>query len=258
MRRASARLQDDPDFARLYPVIAEMSLPDGSRATVRARDAGAGVDAAPGLVAERLREAIRHGLDDYARDVSGLDIRADYDAAIAQGRVRRLEIGVRRATVGELRKPRTAQLAVRDLRLVVDDLVVNPWTVLHGGRFEPLDARRLYVAAATIGADELAAFLRELKGFAQTTVHLEADALTFAVTLPGPDVRGRVHVAATAGRPFVMDADRVRLGGVPVPTPLVGWVFRNLDPSARLADRLPVTVEIAPVRVTPDAIRIGD
>ena len=43
-----------------------------------------------------------------------------------------------------------------------------------------------------------------------------------------------------------------------VPTPLVSWVFRNIDPSSRLADRLPVPVEITKVRVTADAILIGD
>jgi hypothetical protein len=34
-------------------------------------------------------------------------------------------------------------------------------------------------------------------------------------------------------------------------------VFRNLDPSARLGDRLPVAVEFGAVRVTPEAIYIG-
>ena len=41
-----------------------------------------------------------------------------------------------------------------------------------------------------------------------------------------------------------------------VPGPLIDWVFRNLDPSGRIADRLPVRVELAGVRVADDAIRI--
>ena len=82
--------------------------------------------------------------------------------------------------------------------------------------------------------------------------------MVFAVRLPGPDVSGRVRVVAAAGRPFALDPDGVRVGGVPVPGPLVGWVFRNLDPSLRLGDRLPVPVEIGTVRVAADAIRIGD
>jgi hypothetical protein len=38
----------------------------------------------------------------------------------------------------------------------------------------------------------------------------------------------------------------------------VSWVFRNFDPSTRLASRLPVPVEIGGVQVAPDAIRIAD
>jgi hypothetical protein len=257
-RRAMARLADDPDFARAFPVIAELPLPDGSRATVRARDLGAGVDATPPALAAALARAVRNGLGDVARDLVGLDVRVAHDARILQGHVRRLEIVARRATIGELRKPRAARLRVEDLHLTVDELVVNPWSLQHAGRFEPLDARRVRLAKATIRADDLRAFLAELKGFAGTTVRLEPDAMAFAVRLPGPDVSGRVRVMPAAGRPFALDADGVRLGGVAVPTPLVGWVFRNLDPSARLGDRLPVPVEIGPVRVAADAIRIGE
>jgi len=239
-------------------VIAELPLPDGSLATVRARDLGAGVDAAPPAMAAALARAVRAGLADVARDVEGLDVRVDHDARIVGGHVRRVAIVARRATVGELRKAHAARLTVDELELVVDDLVVNPWSLAHAGRFEPLDARRVRLARATIRADELRAFLADLKGFAQTTVRLEADAMAFAVRLPGPDVSGRVRVVAGAGRPFALDPDDVRVGGVPVPAPLVGWVFRNLDPSSRLGDRLPVPVQLGAVRVAADAIRIGD
>jgi hypothetical protein len=257
-RRAMARLQDDPDFARAFPVIAELPLPDGSLATVRARDLGPGVDASADALAAALGRAVRRALADVARDVEGLDVRVDHDAGIARGRVRRLVIAARRATVGELRKPRAACLTVDDLELVVDDLALNPWTLLHSERFDPLDARRVRVAKATIRAGELRAFLADLKGFARTSVRLEPGAMVFAVQLPGPDVSGRVRVVPADGRPFALDPDGVRVGGVPVPGPLVGWVFRNLDPSARLGDRLPIPVEIAAVRVTADAIRIAD
>ena len=89
-------------------------------------------------------------------------------------------------------------------------------------------------------------------------MRLEPDALVFGVRLPGPDVTGRVRVIPAAGRPFALAAESLRLGGVPVPAALVGWVFRNVDPSSRLADRLPVPVEIAQIRVTADAIHVGD
>jgi hypothetical protein len=256
-RRAMTRLSDDADFARGFPVIAELPLPDRSVATVRARDLGAGVDAAPAVVAAALRRAVERSLGEVARDVEGLDIRIEHDASIGRGQVRRLEILAIRATVGELKKANAARLTLADLHVVIDELIVNPWTVLRGGRFEPLDAKRVHVARATIRADHLRSFLGELKGLARATVRLEPDALRFAMTLPGPDVAGRVRVLPAVGRPFALEPADVRVGGVPVPALLIGWVFRNFDPSARLADRLPVAVEFGAVRVTPEAIYIG-
>ena len=256
-RRAMAQLQD-PDLARVFPVIAELPLPDGSVATVRAREVPAGVEATPGAMAEALARAVRGGLDDVARDVVGLDVHVEYDERILRGRVRRLEIVAGGASIGELRKRRAALLTVHDLRLVVDDLLVNPFSLHRVGRFDPLDAGRVRVATATIRAEDFHAFLTGLKGFAGTTVRLEQDALAFAVRLPGPDVSGRVRVMPAAGRPFALDVDDVHLGGIPVPSLLAGWIFRNVDPSSRIADRLPFPVEIARVRIAADAIRIAD
>ena len=257
-RRAMARLSDDSDFARGFPIIAELPLPDRSVATVRARDLGSGVDAAPAVVAAALKRVVERSLGEVARDVEGLDIRIEHDASIGKGQVRRLEILASRATVGELKKADAARLTVDDLHVVIDELIVNPWTVMRGGRFEPLDAKRVHLARASIRADNLRSFLGELKGLARATVRLEPDALHFAMKLPGPDVDGRVRVLPAAGRPFALEPADVRVGGVPVPTLLIGWVFRNLDPSARLGDRLPIAVEFGAVRVTPEAIYIVD
>jgi hypothetical protein len=140
---------------------------------------------------------------------------------------------------------------------VIDEALVNPWALLEG-RFEPLDARRIRLARATIRAEDLRAFLAGVKGFARTSVRLEQDALAMAAELPGPDVSARVRVLAATDRPFALAPADVRLGGLPVPEVLVGWVFRNFDPSARLGDRLPVPLELAPVRVTPASVRIAD
>ena len=257
-RRVMTRLHDDADLARVYPVIAEVPLPDGSRASVRGRELGAGVDVAPSVLAARLADAVGRGLGDIARDVVGLSVRVDHDPAIVRGEVRRLEIVAAEATLGDLRRPRSGVLRVRDVRVIIDGLLVNPWGLTTAARFEPLDARRITLARATIGAADLTALLSEMKGFARTAVRLEPDALRFHVELPGPDVSGRVRVVPAPGRPFVLDPSHVRLGGVSVPTPLVAWVFRSFDPSARLAERLPVPFEIASVRITPDAIRIGE
>jgi hypothetical protein len=256
-RRAMVKLAGDPDLARAFPVIAELPLPDGSVATLRARDLAAGVDADPDALRAALARAVRRRLDEVARDVEGLEVRVSPGARIARGQVERLDVVARRATVGELRKPGAAVLVVDDLHLVMEDVLLNPWALSHAERFDPLDARRIRLASATIRAEALQAFLADLKEFAGMRVQLEPDALAFAVRLPGPDVSGRVRVLPATGRPFMLDPDRVRVGGIPVPTPLVGWVFRNFDASLRIGDRLPVPVEIAAVQVTRDAVRIA-
>jgi hypothetical protein len=256
-RRATARLAE-PDFARAFPLIERVPLPDGSVATVHARDLQAGVGGPPAVLADRLRIAFESSLSGFARDVAGLSVRVEHDDGILRGYVKRVELAVARAVVGELRKPRAAVLAVQDLRLVVDDLLVNPYTLVETNRFEPLDAGRARLVSGTVEAEDIQSFLAGLKGFANMRVRLQPDALSFAVKLPGPDISGRVRVLPAAGRPFALDAERIKLGGVPVPSLFVGWVFRNIDPSARLAERLPFPVEIARVRISTDAIRIGD
>jgi hypothetical protein len=241
----------------VFPVIAEIPLPDGSLATVRALDPAAGVDAAPAMLAGAVARGVRAALADFVTDADGLEVRVDHDAAIARGHLRRLEITAARAKVGELRRPRAALLAVEHLHLVIDEPLVNPWALLED-RFEPLDARRIRLARATIRAEDLRAFLADVKGFARTSVRLEEGALFLAAELPGPDVSARVRVLAATGRPFALAPADVRLGGIPVPELLVDWVFRNFDPSARLGDRLPVPLELAAVRVTAAAVRIAD
>jgi hypothetical protein len=46
------------------------------------------------------------------------------------------------------------------------------------------------------------------------------------------------------------------VGGVAVPPLLVDWVMRTIDPSRRIASRLPVVVEIGDVTIGRDAVRI--
>jgi len=99
-RRIAERFAADPHLARVFPVIGEFPLPDGSTATVRARrlDHGPAVPAA--AMARAVERAIRARLPEVARDVEGLEIRLTYDDAILRGRIRRVELRAGAATSG--------------------------------------------------------------------------------------------------------------------------------------------------------------
>jgi len=256
-RRIAERLAGDPNLARAYPVIGEWTLPDGSTATLRARRLEPGVTAAPGRLARAAAEAVRRRLVEVARDVEGLEVRIVHGDAIRRGLIDRIEIGVGAATLGELSRPNAAVLRVHDLRIVFEDVLVNPWSLDTAGRFDPLDVKRVRLPRATIRGPDLAAFLRDLKGFRQSEVRLEQGTLAFVFRQPGPDVSGSVRILPSAERPFELAFERVRLGGAPVPSLVVDWVVRGYDPSLRLASRLPAPVEIGRVEIAPDAIRIS-
>ncbi|MGH7393683.1 MAG: hypothetical protein ACREM3_30145, partial [Candidatus Rokuibacteriota bacterium] len=255
-RRVAERLAGDPHLARVYPVLAEFPLPDGSTATVRARRIPE-VALPPAAVAEAVEAAVLGGLAPVARDVVGLEVRLGYDREILAGRLRRVEIRAAAATVGDFRRDRTP-LRVRDLRLVFEDVLVNPLSAVAERRLDPLDVSRVRLERVTVAADDLLTFLRGQKAFRQARVRLGPGTITLELPQRGPDVHARVRLEPAPDRPFVLVSDGVAVGGVPVPGPLVDWIMRHYDPSRALAARAPFDMAIAPVRIEPDAVRIGE
>jgi hypothetical protein len=254
-RRIDARFASDPSLTRVFPVLAELPLPDGSRATVRVRRVPSDLAVAPAALAGELEAAFRRRLPAFARDVDGLRIALVYDGAIRRGWLARVEIAVAAATLGEFER-RDAGLHVRDLRLVIDDVLVNPFAAHAAGRFEPLDIGRVRIAQATLTAEDLHAFLAGQKRARGTRLTLGAGYADLMLERSGPDVSARVRLAPAPDRPFAILAERVRVGGIAVPDLIAHWVVRTLDPSRRIASRLPVPVEIGEVRIDRDAIRI--
>src|SRR5207244_625853 len=126
-----------------------------------------------------------------------------------------------------------------DMKIVVDDVVVNPFSAWFAGRFDLLDAGRLTIERATITAGDLHAFFRGLKGFKNASVVLEDGGLDIALGSHRLDLSARVRILPALDRPFVLAAENVRVAHVPVPSLLATWVIRNFDPSPRLAARLP-------------------
>jgi hypothetical protein len=256
-RRIAERLAADASLAQVFPVIGEFPLPDGSIASVRARRVSADSDVTPDGLARAVDAALRARLPEVMRDVEGLRVRLDYDAGILRGRIKRVEISVAAVTVGELTRRAPALLKLHDLRLVVDNVLINPWSATREGRFDPLDAERLVIEQATIHSGDLKNFLAQVKGFGATSFALGAGFADLSFGVPGPDVSARVRLAAADDRPFVLIAERVKVGGIPVPPLFVNWIIRNFDPSPGIAGRLPFPATVASVTVTPGAIRIG-
>jgi hypothetical protein len=255
-RRVAERLATDTYLARVYPVIGEFRLPDGSMATIRVRRVPADLDADPAVVAHALEQALAAAMPAVARDVGQLNIALDYDASILRGVVRRVDITAGTATVAEFARADAARLRVHDLRIVLSDVIVDPLRALKTKGLQPLDVGRLRVDRATVTAGDFHAFLGGLRKF-RPILSLEPGALAFALHQPGPDVTGRVRVTS-APPPFAVIAENVRLGTIALPPLLVNWVMRGLDPSARIASRLPIPVEVARIAITPSAIQIGD
>jgi hypothetical protein len=257
-QRVATRLATDPHLARIFPVIGEFPLPDGSTASLRARRIPAVPDATPAAVATGVEAGLRRRLDEVAREIEGLQIRLVHDDGILSGRLRQIEIRVAAATLGEFNRPAApARLRVRDVALALDDVVVNPWSAVAERRFDPLDAGRARLERATITVADLQAYLAGLRRLSRSTVSADGDALHFVARVAGPDVSARVRLHSAADRPVVLEAESVRVGGVPVPAALVNWVIRHYDPFPRIAARLPFPVELGRVTVADQAVRIS-
>jgi hypothetical protein len=86
---------------------------------------------------------------------------------------------------------------------------------------------------------------------------LEEGAVAVRVSLPGPDVAARLRVLSDVDGQMTLAAHGVRVGGLPVPDVLAGFILRQFNPGPRLRERLRLEATVAPVTITPQALRIG-
>jgi hypothetical protein len=253
-RRIAERLAKDHHLARVFSVIAEVPLPDGSTAMIRARRVPPS-EASASALADAVRGVVLKAIPQFARDVEDLVVTVDDGGDIVRGQIRSITIAARAATIGELKRPTAGVLRVRDFRIVAHDVLVNPGSAMDG-RLDVLDARKIVVEQARITSEDLAAYVGTVKRFRRATLALEHGAARVMLRQTGPDVSARIRILPAADRPFVIEAGEVRVGGVPLPDALVHWVIRNYDPTPRLAARMPVPVGIGDVTITPEAIAI--
>ncbi len=247
----------DPAFERVFPVIWQGPLPDGSVAIVRERRLAPVAARDPAVLARRFKEAVPRFLHPYARDVERLKIDLAYSPeALLRGEIEELRVEARSARAAEFARNR-AELRLREIRLVLEGLVINPHRLVASGEIELLELGRFRVDHLVVTQEDLQAFLTGIRGLRGLRLRLEEGAVSVALAQPGPDVAGRLTLSTGSGNsPLAIRAERLSLGGVPLPRLLVGWVLRQYDPGPRLAT-LPVAVELGRLGVEPGRIVIS-
>jgi hypothetical protein len=258
IRQVTASLDEPNGVGRLFPVIGRFSLPDGSEATVRVRRLKHVPGASSADVGAAAERAFGRWIANYARDVEGGSLRLRHGEGAREGRIAEVALSAERATFSEFQRPRAARLRMENVRVVVEDVVINPFSAVDQGRLELLDLGRLRLERATITAEDLARFLGELPKF-KVQVALEPGALAVAVRQFGPDVTGRVRVLPVPAVPLPVRLipEDVRIGTVALPDTVVGWVMRQYDPTGRIARRLAMPVSVGRIAVQPSAVTIG-
>jgi len=247
----------DPYLNEIFPVVAEYPLPDGSRGILRARHISplAGVTASS--VAERLQASPAQLLAANIRDPVGLRVHVDYrPEALLRGEANRVTLEADAVVIGELKRRDRAPLRVREAALEVDGLLFNPRRLLETGQLEVLDVKALRVRHLVITEDDLREFLRG-QPVGDLRVRLDEGAADVRVSRLGPLISARVRlISPAAERVFALAADRVRIGPLLVPDLFTDWIVRQFDPTPALR-RLPVRVELGPIRMKVGRIEIG-
>ncbi|MBI2554274.1 MAG: LmeA family phospholipid-binding protein [Candidatus Rokubacteria bacterium] len=258
-KRIMERLaRGDPAFERAFPVIWQGPLPDGSVGSVRQRRVAPVAGVSPSDLARRFKDAVVPFLEPYARDLEGLvvDLVAD-PPALLRGEIREVRLQARRARVAEFSR-NGAELRLRDLSVSFQGVLINPHRLAASGEIEPLAIEKLRLERLVVTEEDLQAFLAGFRGLKGLRVGLEDGAVSVTLVQPGPDVTGRLRVSNGSGpSPLTVRAERLSLGGIPLPRLFVYWVFRHFDPTLRLA-RLPVAVELGRIRVEPRRIVISN
>lgn len=257
-RRIMQALDEDPFLARIYPVVGEYPLPDGSRAQLRMRR----IEPAAGVTADQLARRLTTDparlLPELVREASGMTVTLQYRPdALVRGEVDSLVLRADAAVVGELRRKDRAPLRVRDIRLRVEGLLFNPERLARTGQLELLDARALRVEHLRITDADLREFLRGQPAGAGMSVQLEDGAAQVRTTKLGPAVEATVRFGPGRNEaPFAIEVSDLRVARVPVPGAIVSWVVRQFDPAPRLRD-MPVAVLMPAITIGPEGVEMG-
>jgi hypothetical protein len=244
-------------LTRLFPVIGQYPLPDGSRAELRVRRIHAPDGVKPELLAARIRELRAGLLPSLVRDAENLRIDLRYrPEALLRGEVDALTVTADAASVGEHSRKDRLPLRVRDVRVTILDLVIDPVDVLERRVLEPLDAGTVSLERVVVLQTDLQRMIDGQRQFARMTVELGDGVAQARVTGLGPRAEARVRVLpGTEKIPIALDVDQLWIGWLKVPDFLVHWIARTFDPSPQLG-RLPIKIQIAPIHIRPGRLEI--
>jgi 4-amino-4-deoxy-L-arabinose transferase-like glycosyltransferase len=244
--------------ARLFPVVSEYALPDGSRAELRARRIRAPAGVTPEVLAARLTATRAGFLPSLIREPEGLRIELRYrPEALLRGEVTTLVATADGAWVGELSRKDRLPLRVGGFRVSLHDVVFDPMEVFERGVFEPLDVGTVSLERLVVTQEELQRVIDDQRQFNRMRVDLGDGAARARMHWLGIRSEARVRVLPGSERvPITLAVDQLRVGWLAVPEPLVHWIASNFDPSRQI-ERLPVRVRIGPVAIRPGRVEIG-
>ena len=245
-------------LARLFPVVSEYTLPDGSRAELRARRIRAPAGVTAEALAARLTATRAGFLPSIIRQPERLRIELRYrPEALLRGEVDTLSATADGAWVGELSRKDRLPLRVGELRVSLEDVVFDPVEVLERGVFEPLDVRTVSLERLVVTQQEMQRVIDDQRQFNRMTVELGDGEARTRMNALGLRNEARVRVLPGSGRaPITLAVDQLRLGWLHVPDPLVHWIARTFDATQQI-ERLPVRVRIGPVAIRPGRFEIG-
>jgi hypothetical protein len=245
-------------LARLFPVVAQYPLPDGSRAELRARRIRSPGGVAPQALAARIAETRAGFLPSLIRDSERLGIDLRYrPEAILRGEVDTLTVTADAASVGELSRKDRLPLRVHTIRVMLQNVVFDPVEVLERGVLEPLDVGAVSVERLVVMQADLQRVIDDQQQYTRMTIELGDGAAHARVSGLGPRMEARVRVLPGRDRvPIILAVDHARIGWLAVPDPLAHWIASNFDPSPQLA-RLPVRVLLGPVAIRAGRLEVG-
>jgi hypothetical protein len=245
-------------LARLFPVVGQYALPDGSRAELRARRIGSPGGVAPEALAARIAETREGFVPSLVRDPEHLRIDLRYrPEAILRGELDALTVTADAASVGELTRTDRLPLRVRNLRVALQNVVFDPVEVLERRVLEPLNVSAVSIERAVVSQADLQRVIDDQRRAVRMVVELGDGAAQVRASGLGPRITARVRVLPGGDRvPIIVAVDHLNIGWLPVPDLLVHWIASNFDPSYQLA-RLPVRVRLGPVSIRAGRLEVG-